>query len=227
MERKERLKKAINRLRMDGLVGTDKDVAAKIPCPQQNLSKALSGSERYLTDSFLRRFNRAFGDYFNIGWLTDGVGDWLNPNAGFVSDSVGDYGKVVETRPRLPWKAMAGGGLRAYYAGEFRNQCEERSIFELFPAYQFSVTVDTNDMSPYLNVGDIVACNEVSMDYIIWGGVYLIDTEGGAMIRRVYEADNKNKVKLVAENEKYTDMVFDKKKVSAIYKIVGAVRVGI
>lgn len=226
MERKERLKKAINRLRMDGLVGTDRDVAAKIPCSQQNLSKALSGSERYLTDSFLRRFNRAFGDYFNIGWLTDGVGDWLNTNAEFVSDSVGNYGRVVETRPRLPWKAMSGGGLRAYYAGEFRNQCEERNIFELFPAYQFSVTVDTNDMSPTLRYGDIIACNEVSIDYIIWGGVYLIDTDGGAMIRRVYEADEKNKLKLIAENEKCPAMYFEKKKVSGIYKIVGSVRVG-
>lgn len=228
MEKKERLRKAINRLIMDGLVSTNKDVASKIPCPQQNLSKALSGDRRYLTESFLQRFNRAFGNYFSLEWLIDGEGEWLNQNVGLAREEcVGSYGRIVETRPRLPWKAMSGGGLRAYYAGDFRNLCEERSIFELFPAYQFSVTVDTNDMSPYLNVGDMIACHEVSMDYVVWGGVYVIDTDGGAMIRRIYEADNNKKIRLVADNDKYSDIYFDKKKVIAIYKIVGAVRVGI
>lgn len=223
MKKNERLKKAIDYLRYEGIIVYDKDVAEKMGSTAQNVSKALKGDEKFLTERFFNRFNVAFNNVFDVEWLISGKGTMLNVNAN-VRDS---NPKQKDTRPRLPWKAMSGGGLRAYYAGEFRSQCEERSIFELFPEYQFSVTVDTNDMSPYLNVGDIIACNEVSMDYIVWGGVYLIDTEGGAMIRRVYDADGKNKVRLVAENEKYTDMVFDKKKVNAVYKIVGAVRVGI
>ena len=130
------------------------------------------------------------------------------------------------TIPRLPRKAMSGGSLRAYYAGPLRSECEERTIFELFPQYQFSLAVDSTAMSPRYNVGDLVACWEVSVDHIIWGDIYVVDTDGGAMIRRVYEAASKNKIKLIAENDMYPDFLLDKKNVHGIYKIVGSVRVG-
>lgn len=224
MKKKERLKKAIDYLRGEGVIRWDKDVASKMGADPANLSSALKGNETYLTERFLHRFNEAFDNIFDIDWLISGNGAMFNVNAKVNNIPTSQ----TETRPRLPWKAMSSGGLRAYYAGEFRKECEERPIFDGFPQYQFSITVDTGDMSPYLNVGDLVACREISIDHIIWGGVYLIDTDGGAMIRRVYEvSNNKNKVKLVADNEKYPEFSLDKKNVNDIYKIVGSVRIGI
>ena len=220
MERSERLRKAINILRANGEIKTNEDVAKRMKSSASNVSR-FQNPGNTPTESFLRRFNKAFGNIFDMNWLLWGGNEMFSADASIKSI------EQKNTIPRLPWKAMSSGSLRAYYAGPRRPECEERTIFELFPSYQFSLAVDTGDMAPYINVGDLIACNEVSMEYIIWGGVYLIDTEGGAMIRRVYESEAKGKIKLVAENDKYPDFLLEKKKVTAIYKIVGSVRVGI
>lgn len=77
MERKERLKIAYDFLRSRGVVHTQKDVASIMEATQQNVSAALKGKEGVLTDNFLRRFNLAFGDPFNIDWLINGNGEML------------------------------------------------------------------------------------------------------------------------------------------------------
>lgn len=220
---------AIDYLRMEREIKHIKDVAVKMKASSSSVSSALKGNPVYLTENFLIRFNSAFGQIFDIDWLTDGKGMMLNPNADSSSakETMTKHGNT-NTLPRLPFKAMSGGGLRAYFAGSLRAECEERTAFDLFPQYQFTISVDTNDMSPYLCVGDLVACREVPIDHIIWGGVYLIDTDGGAMIRRVYEVeDNENKIRLSTGNDQHPDFLLEKSKVKGIYKIVGMARVGI
>ena len=229
MEKRERLKMAIDYLRMERKINHIKDVAKMMGAHSSNVSSALKGNPVYLTENFLIRFNSAFGHIFDIGWLTDGKGTMLNANSesNLAKGTMSKYGKA-DTLPRLPFKAMSGGGLRAFFAGPLREECEERTAFDLFPQYQFTISVDTSDMSPYLNVGDLVACREIPIDHIIWGGVYLIDTDGGAMIRRVYEVeDNENKIKLSTGNHQHPDFLLEKSKVNGIYKIVGMARVGI
>lgn len=62
----ERLKKAIDYLRLQGKVSKDKDVAIAMGADPSNVSRALSSEP---TDRFLRRFNEAFGNVFNINYL--------------------------------------------------------------------------------------------------------------------------------------------------------------
>lgn len=227
MEKNERLKMAINYLRMEGVIAKDKDVADKMNASAANLSRALNGDKKALTESFMSRFNDAFGSIFDIDWLLYEENTMLDPNADVSGRRIGSEQKT-ETRPRLPFKALSGGGLRAYYAGVLREECEEKSIVHQFPPYQFTVYVDTNDMSPYLNVGDVVACTEVPIDFIIWGRVYVIDTNGGAMIRNVFEVEgDSRKIRLSAVNQQYPDFCIDKDKVNGIYKAVGSLRIGI
>lgn len=77
MEKQERLQAAYEYLRSRGKVHTQKDVASAMKATRQNVSSALKGKERFLTDSFLRRFNIAFGEPFNIDWLISGEGEML------------------------------------------------------------------------------------------------------------------------------------------------------
>ena len=74
MERKERLRKAIDYLRMNGVITSDKEVAARMHADPSNVSRAVSSSP---TDKFLRRFNAAFGDIFNIDWLMSEEGEMM------------------------------------------------------------------------------------------------------------------------------------------------------
>ena len=77
MDKLERLRKAYEYLRFKGIIHTQKDVADKMQATAPNVSSALKGDSKFLTDSFLRRFNEAFGELFNYQWLILGEGDML------------------------------------------------------------------------------------------------------------------------------------------------------
>ncbi len=78
MDRKERLQRAINYLRMNGIVSSQVDAANKMGASEATVSNALRGNDRYLTDKFLKRFNDAFNGIFNINWLLDDEGEMLD-----------------------------------------------------------------------------------------------------------------------------------------------------
>lgn len=86
MERKERFKEAFEYLKSRGTAHTQRDIALKMDSSEGNISKAMKGDERVLTNRFLRRFNEAYGNIFNIEWLIDGVGEMLVVNNGNIGD---------------------------------------------------------------------------------------------------------------------------------------------
>lgn len=92
MDKNKRLEKAIEYLRSNGKVHTQKDVAMVMGATPANVSGALKGNEKILTDNFLRRFNRAFGNIFNIDWLVNGIGDMFCPPISGTSEEDIDKG---------------------------------------------------------------------------------------------------------------------------------------
>ena len=89
MERQERFKSAFAYLKGRGLVHKQKDVAEKMGSTEPNVSAALKGVDKVLTDKFLNRFNEAFGGVFNNDWLLWGNGDMLKPTV-FQNNENGD-----------------------------------------------------------------------------------------------------------------------------------------
>ena len=87
MDRKERLQKAINYLRLNGIVSSQVDTANKMGASEATVSNALKGNDKYLTDKFLKRFNGAFGGLFNLDWLLDEEGEMLNKSTRSEFDS--------------------------------------------------------------------------------------------------------------------------------------------
>ena len=77
MNKKERLNKAVEYLKYNGIVKTQEDIAAKMKAGRPSVSSALSGKESALTDNFIRRFCNVFTEisYF---WLLRGEGDMLS-----------------------------------------------------------------------------------------------------------------------------------------------------
>ena len=88
MERKERFKEAFEYLKSSGTAHTQRDIALKMDSSEGNISKAMKGDERVLTNRFLRRFNEAYGNIFNIEWLIDGIGEMLVVNNGNIGNLV-------------------------------------------------------------------------------------------------------------------------------------------
>ena len=77
MEKVARFKTAYEHLKSLGKVHKQKDVGDAMNVAASNISKAFKGEERFLTPSFLTRFNNTFGNIFNNEWLTDDIGEML------------------------------------------------------------------------------------------------------------------------------------------------------
>lgn len=77
MEKEERLRTAFQYLKSQGKAHTQKDVAQKMKATEPNVSAALKGKPKCLTDDFLMRFNVAYDSIFNLDWLIDEKGDML------------------------------------------------------------------------------------------------------------------------------------------------------
>ena len=62
-------------LKSIGRAHKQQDIAERMSTDKANVSRAMNGDARYLTNRFLSRFNRAYGNIFNLEWLLNGVGD--------------------------------------------------------------------------------------------------------------------------------------------------------
>lgn len=93
MDKKERLNAAYEHLRHIDAIRTQKDVAEKMSSTSQNVSQALQGNPKVLTDRFLMRFLTAFPDIFSMQWLFTGDGTML------INDSAPTSAHESASRP--------------------------------------------------------------------------------------------------------------------------------
>lgn len=77
LKKKLPIKVAFEHLRSKGIVHTQKDVCEMMGVSKENISRAFNGNERYLTPSFIQRFNSVFGHIFNEEYLLTGEGEML------------------------------------------------------------------------------------------------------------------------------------------------------
>lgn len=73
----KRIATAIDYLKSIGRVHKQQDIAEQMGATESSLSRALKGDVKYLTDKFIQRFNKAYGNIFNESWLMGGQCDML------------------------------------------------------------------------------------------------------------------------------------------------------
>lgn len=86
MDKQERLKRAYDFLKYEGIIKKQDDVAKAMGATQSNVSGALNGREGVLTDSFLNRFAEAFKQ-ISVLWLLYEEGDMLTVMPEFKSEN--------------------------------------------------------------------------------------------------------------------------------------------
>ena len=92
--KKEIIKKAFEYLRSNGEAHTQQDVANKMGISKTNISRAFNGDEKYLTKSFLERFNDSYNNVFNYNWLITGEGEMLKQ----IEDNAKHGALTIKTR---------------------------------------------------------------------------------------------------------------------------------
>lgn len=125
--------------------------------------------------------------------------------------------------PLIPIEAMAGALTSDQTVLEY--ECE-RYVVPMFKGADFLIPVKGSSMYPKYSSGDIVACQRVSMSdlFFQWNKVYVIDTNQGALIKRIKPGSDKDHVLIVSDNEKYDPFELPFSAIHAVALVIGVIR---
>lgn len=138
MSRAERLNEAYNYLRFKGIISTQKDVAIAMNSTQPNVSSALRGEEKVLTDNFLQRFSNAYEDISSY-WLLTGEGSMI------VGNNQGSAGVNVTGTGNHVSHNHVGGTDRTPPSGYYDALKEsQRQTTQLIQSLQTAQELQTN-----------------------------------------------------------------------------------
>lgn len=126
-----------------------------------------------------------------------------------------------EMKPRLP-TTVAAGTLVGFADSVHLYDCELRPVIKVLPPYDYTMIVNGNSMEPKYESGDEIAIRKVH-DFIEWGKTHVLDTRDGAVLKRLYDADDA--FRCVSYNPDYPDFNVLKEDVFGVYKVVGQIRI--
>lgn len=155
--------------------------------------------------------------------------EWLLTGKGNMFKEQNDLPMAIPTYnpdeeiPLIPSEAM--GGVASGEISILELDCE-RYVIPMFKGADFLIPVKGSSMIPKYNSGDIVACKKVPMQDIFfqWNKVYVLDTNQGAIIKRVAKSEEKDCIKIVSENPNYEPFDLHLSQIYSIAIVIGVVR---
>ena len=203
----KRFLQAIDYLRDNGKARTHEEIALLSYTSRPNVSSAISGNPRYVTEPFLKRFAAAYSDYINEEWLLTGEGEMIVPDKSL--------------KPHYDAKASAGfmDGI-----SEGKMSAEFRSMAPGMKNYDFSIDVNGDSMAPEIKDGDIIMCR-VATDRLNppIGKICVLDTKEGFVVK-VIKSVNEDNLTLHSLNPVYHDYDIDLNSILNIAEVVGLTR---
>ena len=158
-------------------------------------------------------------------WLLTGKGSMLKSDEQPFPEA-----KKTSSRhkgiPLIPMEAIAGFPAIDNDGVSF-DDCQHYSIpeFEAKGA-NFLIRVSGDSMTPLYCNGDIIACRKIAeIHFFQWGGVYVLDTSQGVLVKYVEECEkNDDCILCVSENKRYKPFSLPKDDIRSLSTIVGLVR---
>lgn len=238
MERSERMKKAYEYLRFQGLAGTQEDVADMLNRQRTNVSSALNGNPKYLTDKFIEDFCKTFGA-INPNWLITGEGSMLISDGNSQADTISGKNTSVQQAVNVPSISYTHG--RPYFnvdfLGGFDIIINDQTVL---PEYNIDFkpynkegvmwcNITGHSMEPLVSNGDIIAIREMKdwRDFILYGEVYGIVTEDMRTVKVVTKSEQgQDFMRLVPINksEEYQPQDIPVKLITHVFKVVGCMK---
>lgn len=189
-----------------------------------NVSRGTLESKTGITEDVVNKFIKAFPD-ISIEWLIKGIGTpkrTIKENTKHFATDVTKSESGVGI-PLIPIEAMAG--LFAGSQTVMLSECE-RFIVPSFRNADFLITVRGDSMQPHYFSGDLVACKMLSLAGIFfqWGKVYVIDTEQGALIKKIEQGSTPESILLVSANPTYKPFEISRSSIYHIAIVQGVIR---
>jgi phage repressor protein C with HTH and peptisase S24 domain len=197
-DRRQFVADALNSLKFNGVIGTQKEFAALLGFSESSISKALKGDERFLTDSLISKI---------VAYL-----------------KVTGTAPVLETQDKpemvkiIPTEALAG--TLADYADSVQEYECERMVSPIKGA-DLAIKIFGDSMSPEYPSGSMLLIKKVNEKaFIEWGKVYVLDTENGAVIKQIRRTDRENVVECVSLNPAFQPFTIDTSYIKGWYRIL-------
>lgn len=129
----------------------------------------------------------------------------------------------IEGIPLIPASAMAGAFTSDVSIMEY--ECEHYIIPD-FKGADFLIRVKGDSMQPTYYSGDLVACQKIPMNDVFfqWNKTYVLDTNQGAIIKRVLPGKDDEHICIVSDNTKYPPFELEKSYLHAIALVRGIIR---
>lgn len=214
--------KAYEHLRSIGKVHTKTDVANIMHASRPNVTAALNGDSKFLTDNFLERFNVAFDNMFNIKWLMTGEGDMLKASSSVDSQPSVKNERVADDEvykvPLVPISAL-GGSLNDFNTTVCRDDCE--TVISPIKDIDMAIKISGDSMEPEYPSGSTVLIKKINEHaFLEWGKVYVLSTCNGTVIKRLMPTDDPNKVLCESINPKYPPFEVSLEHVYGVYIVM-------
>ena len=129
------------------------------------------------------------------------------------------------TLPLLPMSAIAGfNGIDEI--GIAFEHCEQIDMPYLVKSgAEFLIRISGNSMQPNYHHGDLIACRRIKdMAFFQWGKVYLLDSEQGAMLKRVFPAQDQEMIECRSDNPDYPPFLLQKESIRSLSIVVALIR---
>ena len=156
----------------------------------------------------------------SLNWVLLGEGEMLKSDDKPVAKQTDNPNEGI---PLIPVEAMAGALTCDNTILEY--ECD-RYVIPMFKGADFLIPVKGSSMYPKYSSGDIVACQRVDMSNLFfqWNKVYVIDTNQGALIKRIKPGHDENHVLIVSDNEKYDPFELPYSAIHAVALVIGVIR---
>ena len=129
--------------------------------------------------------------------------------------------------PLIPIEAVAGFA-RGDMNGVMEYDVKEHYIVPEFEVrgVKYLIRVSGNSMYPKYSNGDILACKPIlNISFFQWGKAYVLDTEQGALVKRLYEGKDDSSIECRSDNkEHYPAFQIPKTSIRSVSIVVGVIR---
>lgn len=197
---------------------------------QIGVSRGTLESKTGITEEIITKFITTYPN-ISIEWLMTGYGEIYKTTKDFATTKKEEKSHPIarltnnpkEGIPLIPIEAMAGALTCDNTILEY--ECD-RYVVPVFKGADFLISVKGSSMYPKYSSGDIVACQRISMNNLFfqWNKVYVLDTNQGALIKRIKPGHDENHILIVSDNEKYDPFELPYSAIHAVALVIGVIR---
>ena len=211
---------------------------------ETGITRGVLDKESGISEDNIAKFI-AYSDEINLEWLLLGKGEMLKRNVNEMwsnnlttktttfkeetksKENVVNLNKSTtdyEGIPLIPIEAMAGFGTGGVQVMDYDTQ---KYVVPEFTELNvdFMIRGKGSSMYPKYNSGDLVACKKLVLSDIFfqWNKVYVLDTDQGALIKRIKKGSEDNLL-IVSDNPSYDPYELHLSQIHAIAIVLGVIR---